>query len=610
MTIKKMMIEGLRGFSELREFNFAIPDKKNPGSGLTVLVGPNNSGKSTIIEAMHILNSNNNSIPKESRNILTRNSLRIEVTDAVGNTYTVKSTPNGGSYVERVYNGIKIDEYQNQFNAFILSNKRNFSSTFGDNGEQLRPFYKGNVASNSYRSNNTNSNFGGRLLKIFKSSKKEFNECLAKILYPVPNWVIESSNENQMYLEFEFGRTSHSSSGAGDGFINIFNIVDALYDSNEDDVIVIDEPEVSLHPDLQRKLFELLIEYSKDKQIIISTHSPYFVNWGLFSTYSKIIRLRKEEEIINSYELSETSKSNIRKLLKDNHNVHLLSLTANEVFFLNDNIILVEGQDDVIGYKKIFKCKKVFFNASFFGWGLGGAGNAKSVLGILKDLGYKKVFTIFDGNKKSSISNLKKVFPGYSFFAIEANDIRDKNQNSSVQKLIEDISKLDFDRAKINEIIALIEKRFPSEKGILKNLNNCDINSEYNKTIDKLIDNITMYFGRNKNCNTLVIRDRKVKNNDQDLADVLLNEYLKNNKLCKKIQKKYSYIKFNNGSGSIVSKKKIGNSKFYIIIEETTGLDEKHFITVQYHFIVFTKSNNVVLKKQEELENTLPKRCY
>ena len=65
MLIKKLSIEGLRGFSEKICFEFALPDGKNIGSGLTILVGPNNSGKSTVIETVHILNSNSNSIPKK-----------------------------------------------------------------------------------------------------------------------------------------------------------------------------------------------------------------------------------------------------------------------------------------------------------------------------------------------------------------------------------------------------------------------------------------------------------------------------------------------------------------------------------------------------------------
>ncbi|MBX3293877.1 MAG: AAA family ATPase [Acidobacteria bacterium] len=40
-------------------------------------------------------------------------------------------------------------------------------------------------------------------------------------------------------------------------------------------IYLIDEPELHLHPKAQFKLVELLLEESKDKQILLSTHSPY-----------------------------------------------------------------------------------------------------------------------------------------------------------------------------------------------------------------------------------------------------------------------------------------------------------------------------------------------
>ena len=50
MSIKKLAISGLRGFATEQSLTLAIPNGAN-GSGLTVLVGPNNGGKSTIVEA-------------------------------------------------------------------------------------------------------------------------------------------------------------------------------------------------------------------------------------------------------------------------------------------------------------------------------------------------------------------------------------------------------------------------------------------------------------------------------------------------------------------------------------------------------------------------------
>lgn len=45
MSIKRLMIKGLRGFSEKTNIHFAILDNIKLGSGLTVMVGPCGLGK-------------------------------------------------------------------------------------------------------------------------------------------------------------------------------------------------------------------------------------------------------------------------------------------------------------------------------------------------------------------------------------------------------------------------------------------------------------------------------------------------------------------------------------------------------------------------------------
>jgi predicted ATPase len=59
---------------------------------------------------------------------------------------------------------------------------------------------------------------------------------------------------------------------AGEKQMLSFIVYNAFY---QDSVIIIDEPELSLHVDWQRKLFPILQEQQSSNQFIIATHSPF-----------------------------------------------------------------------------------------------------------------------------------------------------------------------------------------------------------------------------------------------------------------------------------------------------------------------------------------------
>lgn len=63
-------------------------------------------------------------------------------------------------------------------------------------------------------------------------------------------------------------------------------------------IYLIDEPEIHLHPKAQEKLLELLLEEAKDKQIFISTHSPYMFKGAIGAGAKLSIFKRKDNNEI------------------------------------------------------------------------------------------------------------------------------------------------------------------------------------------------------------------------------------------------------------------------------------------------------------------------
>lgn len=604
MSIKRLTIKGLRGFSEEQEISFALPDGKNVGSGLTLLVGPNNGGKSTIIEAIHLLSSSTNIVPETARNKID-DKIRICAIDKNNNNYILESTNNNGAFVKKSYNN-----GENVLKTFVLSSKRGISSTFFNNSQE-RNYYKGNMGDQEYRGGEAlNNNFGSRLIKIYENRRK-FDDYLNRILNPIPNWTIDSTGNNNMYLKFNFGNISHGSVGAGDGYINIYNIIDALYDSSKDDVILIDEPEVSLHPQLQRNLLDLFIECSKDRQIIVATHSPYFINWEILSKKAKIMRVVKKENSAKIYELKEKSKNDITKLINDSQHPYLMTLDTNDIFFLQDNVILTEGQEDVYCYKRVFGHKNFKPNASFFGWGAGGYNKMPYVLNILKDLGYKKVMIIIDKDMEKKKKNLEETYKGYKVFVIEANDVRDKKRDRRAEKILSKIRELDISENVKQEIEEEIKKQFKEKKGLLENKNDLNVKDEYQDCIERLINEMKEYFSfnePNKLCDDGNNKDDNINNkNEQMEAERLMDNYILDNKLEDKIDEEYNYIEFNAGDSNPISVKKDKSGIYYGVVEVLREITPHQKLIRNYYFYIDLKNNNVELIKYENVINTLPK---
>ena len=426
MSVEKLSIKGFRGFAEEQALRLAQPTGE-AGSGLTILVGPNNGGKSTVVESFEALsNSGRVSFSEGKRNRQAGNRVWIQVSLEGGEEHQLRTVDTGGS--ETAHEPDRIPTH-----CYVLPSRRYFNPYFGS-GESSRQDYLRQHSLQNTRSA-PSDDFSQRLFSA-RANLAQFNEVLVRVVDPVPEWTIEQSDQGGYYLKVDQNGHSHSSDGLGDGIVSLLFVVDALYDSQEEDIIVIDEPELSLHPAYQRRLSSLLAEYSKTRQIVCSTHSPYFVDFRHVQNGAEVARVHKRDGASTISQLQGETVGELQGLLGDSHNPHVLGLDAREAFFREDGIVVVEGQEDVVHYPAVLDSlsesgqlpaeEASYLQERFFGWGAGGAGKIEKIVKLLQDLGFEQVAGVFDHNESDLVAGLRSRFPGYIFGSIPAEDVRTK----------------------------------------------------------------------------------------------------------------------------------------------------------------------------------------
>lgn len=430
--LKKIKINGLRGFGKEESIEFALPNGKE-GSGLNIIVGPNNSGKTTITEAVKFYNTNsgNISFSEGKRNKNNRNRIDITYIDEDNKETEMHTVKEGGSQVNVIGVVSNQSPYVLPSRRYAEYNMYNYSYAAD------RYTYMLNSIVNSKNNRTTILNQYEQRIFDWKRDKIKFDKLLKRIIIDPFDWLIEQNEDGAYFIKiiYEDKSIAHTREGMGDGYWSIFTIIDTLYDSKKGDVIVIDEPELSLHPAFQKRVVKLLEEFSKDKQIIITTHSPYFVSLNAMVNGGKLIRTFKDEEgNIRTGNLKEEDNKFIASIMKNKNNPHILGLEAKELFFIEDNIVITEGQEDVVIIPDICVELNLELNASLFGWGAGGAENITKVLNMLNNLGYKKVSAIFDGDKTIEYKKCLEMYPFYNIIKLFKDDIRDKPESHKKAK--------------------------------------------------------------------------------------------------------------------------------------------------------------------------------
>ncbi len=438
----ELSVSGYRGFAHERRIQLAKPNHL-PGSGLTILVGANNSGKSTFLEALHSIaqarESRALSFPQPRRH-RELDSVAIELTRSDGRTLKVETVNPGGSQARASWN--PEGSSPGRFDIQVTPSRRQFSPYFGSSGSGERNW---GLMDQEFSRTQLRENFVSRLRKVDQDpiARDVFDALLTRINGKKLDWTIDEMATNQQFLKLiEPDGTWHTSEGLGDGLVSLLFIVDALYDSEPGSLIAIDEPELSLHPQLVRRLRRELSAYASDRQIVIATHSPLLIDWGDIANGATVARVYK---VKGSSEIAQASDESLQKVAKlsDSRNFsnpHTVGTVAREAFFLEDGIVLTEGQDDAAYLPVVLEDLELPQMDNIYGWGSGGVGNIPTLAQLFRELGFLKIGAILDDDGQkgtlAAVRKLQSMGPEVLVRQIPAPDIRYKKANQATSEVV------------------------------------------------------------------------------------------------------------------------------------------------------------------------------
>ncbi len=262
-------------------------------SNLSILVGPNNAGKTNVFDAIQTVIEN----PDEER--LVDEDVDIELT------------------------------LHSRGKEYFLSNKKRASL------EDKEDFLK--VKESFVRISDTSSVYKiipeelGEFKENYPEKYESFSRALSYYFKDV------EISEELFILSVDTNKKKRSVKRMGEGFKRLFVILFYIFHPQYT-MIFIDEPELHLHPSIIRKFLALLKEKGMGKQIFLTTHHPTFVQADHLSYIWRVARNENANTSVYKFAEKDVDINRFVQEINDDNSAMLFS----------DKVLLVEGVSDRI----------------------------------------------------------------------------------------------------------------------------------------------------------------------------------------------------------------------------------------------------------------------
>jgi len=335
-------------------------------SHFNILVGPNNSGKSTIIKSMQLLDTAwRSSINKKPEYISEIDNYGYVIKDSslpfridnihneYNNVYTdMRMRFSGkGHAILTISPEFKVYLHFNDVDGFNLRNssiiKKDFQFKIG-----IIPFLgpvepNETLLSKEHVQKSIRTYLSPRHFRNqWYHDKSDFDVFVDLLHKTWPGMDIKLpilENFEDLTMFCSENRIAREIGWAGCGFQVWIQILSHLIRNKDATTLIIDEPEIYLHPDLQRKFISVSKELGP--QIIIATHSVEMINEAEINDILLIDKNNRAAKRLNDFRAIQT----VVDILGSVQNMHLTRLLKNK------RILFLEGKDYTILKKLAYK---------------------------------------------------------------------------------------------------------------------------------------------------------------------------------------------------------------------------------------------------------------
>ncbi len=269
--------------------------------------------------------------------------------------------------------------------------------------------------------------------KVTRHINKIWKEHKIKIRLSINgnNCQVQIEDKDKKYAYYTMSQRS-------DGFKQFISLILSLSAQNENStlknkIILIDEPEVHLHPSGVKYMKDEILKIGKNNYVVVATHSQYMVDTSTPERHWIVQKKKSETEISQVHEDTPIEDDEV-----------IASAFGLSLFkeLLPENIIIVEGQDD----KNIISHSIKILNEKFF-YSIKPAGGASKAPGFARLLNEEsvKAFILFDADKEGKDNKNKilreqgEAYSGENTFTLK--DLLNSLPNNST---IEDLLPIDF----------------------------------------------------------------------------------------------------------------------------------------------------------------------